>query len=129
MPTFNNLDAYLVRDDMTRVPEYGPAAGERLKNEGGLYDGYSGQSVVYVEMTGRERYHIVVKCLEKFKFGQWPELEVQYLTTDGRSYLGYITQSSEDQSVCLRGLDYQPLEEPTFMKETRKHMLPIYVRK
>lgn len=113
MVKFQGLEAYLVRDDMKRVYEHGPSMGERKFHCKGLFDGHSGQAVVYIETAGDESFNIVVKCTDSFNFGNYPDLEVRCLTNTGRVYLGYIAKSSENQIVCLKkssSLQLKPMD-------------------
>ena len=96
------LEAYLVREDMARVDEHGPDIGQRQFHRKGLFDGHVGQAVVYVETTGFERFNIIVRCSDRFYFGNCPDVEVRCLTNTGRLYLGYISKSSQNQIICLR---------------------------
>lgn len=112
MVKFQGLEAYVVNDDMSRIEELGPRAGERYgkKAQQSNFFGHNRQQVVYFESAGSRHPHFIVRCTDNFDFGQYPDLEVRCLTNKGRAYLGYIAKTSEDRSLFLKESDSVALD-------------------
>lgn len=94
------LEAYLVRNDMTRLDEHELSEGEQDRHS--PFKANGGHPISYTEVEGHISFHVAVRISPDFVWGPYPTLRVSLITDDGQIFERSLHSHNDvGQTICM----------------------------